>query len=1265
MQNVKTLRFTVLVGTVFSMAFLLPCETKAQAPVISSQPASQTNIVGAPVAFSVSATGTLPLSYQWLKNGVPLVSATNYSLVFSHVRMSDTAQYSVVASNSLGMAVSSNAQLTVNLPQAGDVDWSFTTPVMDGPISTMALQPDGRVLIGGPFTTVGGRNRSGVARLNGDGSLDRSFLEGRSGVDFQGDPRAVSAIAVQSDGKVLIGGAFDLVNGVIRNNLARLNPNGSLDQDFLSDTNVGGADGFVTALVLTTDQMIWIGGAFIYVNGDYAPGVTRLGSNGNLDPPPFTSYIGSQYIYTLKPLEDESIIIGGDLLWWLGYTTTPVGILKVNADGSLDTAFIQTPDDVYSIQVQADGKVLMGGNFNNLNSEPRNGIARLNVDGTLDVHFLDGLAGVEGGVKSLALQPDGRIVIGGEFTTVNGVAENYVARLNSDGNLDTSFLNGLPGIAPDFSGWAVDTVQMQADGYVLVGGSFTNVNGISLTNVARLYGTAATPPVITSVSQPGTNSVGGAVTLSVSAWGTGPLSFQWQKSGTNLMNGGRISGATNSSLTITNLQLTDTGDYSAVVSSDFGIAVSSNATLVVVFTQYTPAHPVVYNQPPMNGQLLVIYTNFVVTVTGGGTTFATNQYYPTLPVTGTDTGTLTVNIGPNSPTGSGWRFLGETIWRLSGSTVSNLLPDTYFVEFAPVSGWSPPASMAAQVFGGQDSLITANYLLAQSPPGSMLLPVPVPTNKINDLFDYSFGFNGQLMTDVGYGSGVAVQPNVVLTAAHLVFNDYTLSYASQAYWYFQREAGVFEPEPMPARGWYVLSGYASQRTNDLLSGLSPNQSSPQSRNFDVAALYFTSPVAGGGYAGYLPSDTVPNPWLTGNSLKMLVGYPVDGSQFGNAIVPGQMYQVGPQTNGFMLDTNAVNNQQVYTASWFLSYPGNSGGAMFVQFNGYYYPAAVYLGTLYSGNLPYASLVRGIDSSVVNLITNAATLGDAGTNNTGGGVITLIAGQASASNPAYVQVNLGPADAVSAGAGWRLQGDASYGTAANYTRAVTSGNAVIVFKPISGWNLPTNQSVSLTAGQLTRITASYSLAFLTDLAAGISGPATVAAANDFTYTLLITNLGSSAASSVTVTDSLPAGVVFVSASGGGTNKAGTVTWPALATLPNGGRTNYSLTVTAPEMGWLTNTLSVGSATADTNAANNTAKLVTQVIVTPPVLVANVANGIGISGTPGTRYRMEFRNSLSVGQWLPLQTNTIGASINYVLPWPPTNGSAGFYRAVWLP
>ncbi len=101
--------------------------------------------------------------------------------------------------------------------------------------------------------------------------------------------------------------------------------------------------------------------------------------------------------------------------------------------------------------------------------------------------------------------------------------------------------------------------------------------------------------------------------------------------------------------------------------------------------------------------------------------------------------------------------------------------------------------------------------------------------------------------------------------------------------HFQEEAGVFEPEPLPARGWYVLSGYAAQRTDDLpTSGYGVDESSPPSRELDVAALYFTSPAARGGYGGYLTSDAVPNPWLTGSNLKMLVGYPVDGSQFGEA-----------------------------------------------------------------------------------------------------------------------------------------------------------------------------------------------------------------------------------------------------------------------------------------------------------------------------------------------------------------------------------------------
>ncbi len=474
---------------------------------------------------------------------------------------------------------------------------------------------------------------------------------------------------------------------------------------------------------------------------------------------------------------------------------------------------------------------------------------------------------------------------------------------------------------------------------------------------------------------------------------------------------------------------------------------------------------------------LVIQTNFTVAVVNGATTSITNQYYPTLDDGSTNSiGSLTVEIGPNLVAGTGWRFLGESNWRAPGSTASNLQPDIYFIEFEPVTNYSKPSSQAVQVYAGLPTIISANYVLASSAPGGVLLPFPVPANEISDIADYPFGFNGQLQSDVGYGSGVAVQPNVVLTAAHMVFNDQTLGYVNQIFWYFRQETGVSAPEPQSARGWYVLSGYASQRTNDLLGGLGVDQSSPQSRNLDVAALYFLSPVAGGGSGGYLPSDASPNPWLTGNSSKMLVGYPVDGSEFGNSsIVPGEMYQTQPQPYPLALATDPVTDQEVYNANWFLSYPGNSGGPVYVQYNGYYYPAGVYLGTLYNGVTPYASAVRAIDSTVVNLITNAETLGDFGTNHTGGGVITIVANQAiNGNNPGYLEFQLGPSAAVTAGAGWKLSGDSAYGSASNYIRAVTSTNVTVLFNPISGWNSPANQAVAVLPNQITSYSVSYTV-----------------------------------------------------------------------------------------------------------------------------------------------------------------------------------------------
>jgi hypothetical protein len=545
-----------------------------------------------------------------------------------------------------------------------------------------------------------------------------------------------------------------------------------------------------------------------------------------------------------------------------------------------------------------------------------------------------------------------------------------------------------------------------------------------------------------------------------------------------------------------------------------------------VFAQYVPVNPVPYTQPPMNGEIVVILagvtngqwrfpwelgwrnsgqpaTNLVqgeypiefstvpgyltvplpgpVAVTNGATMFITNQYYPTIDYADmNDGGSLTVDIQPSPPAGAGWRFLGSTNNFYPPDSSTNLVAGTYLIEFAPVTGFSTPPNLSVQVVAGEPTVLQITYLLAQSPPGGVNLPAPVPPGSISDLADYPYGFNGQLESDVGYGSGVAVQTNVVLTAAHLVFNDQTLSYVSQAYWFYQEEAGVFEPDPLPARGWYVLSGYAAQRTNDLAGGLAPDESSPQSRNLDVAALYFLSPVANGGYGGYLPSDAVPNEWLSSTANKMLVGYPVDGSQFGVAnIVPGMMYETGPQRTPLALAADPVNDQQVYTATWLLSYPGNSSGPFYVQFNGYYYPAGVYLGTLYNGIVPHASAIRAIDSNVVNMIALAAALGDNGTNNSGGGVITVSVGNnINSLNPASLAVTL-PQAAYLAGGAWDFvdQPDGDYSRANPSAQVVNSpGTYYVQFKQIPGWNVPANnQTVTLVAQQLVTITGLYTLA----------------------------------------------------------------------------------------------------------------------------------------------------------------------------------------------
>src|SRR5450432_2593792 len=173
---------------------------------------------------------------------------------------------------------------------------------------------------------------------------------------------------------------------------------------------------------------------------------------------------------------DGKIIVGGFFTTLGGGgtgTTTRNFIGRLNADGTLDTSFDPGADNlVRTLAVQADGRILVGGDFSTLGgggtgTTTRNHIGRLNPDGTLDTSFDPGANGT---VRALAVQADGKILVGGDFTTLGGggtgtTTRNFIGRLNPDGTIDTSFDPGADNI--------VRTVAVQTDGKALVGGDFT------------------------------------------------------------------------------------------------------------------------------------------------------------------------------------------------------------------------------------------------------------------------------------------------------------------------------------------------------------------------------------------------------------------------------------------------------------------------------------------------------------------------------------------------------------------------------------------------------------------------------------------------------------------------------------------------------------------------------------------------------------------------------------------------------------------------
>lgn len=386
----------------------------------------------------------------------------------------------------------------------GGADSSFNA-VVGSYIGTVALQSDGKVFIGGNFTTVNGTDRRNIARLNTDGTLDGSFHSGEAGNGFH------TSLALQPDGKVLLGDAFTFVDGTNRYGKIRLNADGSSDGSFVSDTfpsdlgmlytNFMAGGALVAPPVRQSDGKMIFGGAKIYVEcGDNCAYYTsrfvnRFNANGSFDAnfEPITAYdywIGYDSVVALALQPDGKIIVGGD---FNSLGTDLNGLARLNTNGTLDASFAPATGEgafISSVAVQPDGKVLIAGYFGNVNGTFPRGIARLNANGSFDNSFNTIITDTSGDpyhFPVLALQPDGKILIGGSFTDVNGTNLTSIARLNANGSLDGSFNPGT------VTSGRVNGIALQPNGDMLISGDFLSINGVVRPYVARLYGDSVAP----------------------------------------------------------------------------------------------------------------------------------------------------------------------------------------------------------------------------------------------------------------------------------------------------------------------------------------------------------------------------------------------------------------------------------------------------------------------------------------------------------------------------------------------------------------------------------------------------------------------------------------------------------------------------------------------------------------------------------------------------------------------------------------------------
>ena len=410
----------------------------------------------------------------------------------------------------------------VRLNTDGSYDTAFNTNVGTGPASDpiireICVQPDGKIILVGQFTSFNGTTANGIIRLNSDGTIDSCPLPSSSPSvtptisltrtpsisitpsislsrtpsitpspsyiplmcfsDFDG---AVYEITSYPNNELLIGGNFNTYSGNSSYGLVKILNDGYFDNTFISIFSGNQLTHALRSINFQSDGKIIIGGTVFYDSETTSKEIYRLNSDGTYDS---TFNTGTGFTFYLKNMiieSDDKILAYGAFTSYSGIPTNRIA--RLNSDGTYDSTFnVGTGFNsvVFDIKKQSDEKLIVVGLFTSYSGIPINRIVRLNSDFTYDSTFNVG-TGFNNTVRKIKIQADNKILIVGSFTSYSGVTANRIIRLNDDGSIDTTFNTGS-----GFNSASYD-INLQSSGKIIIGGTFNTYSGQPVTNLIRL-----------------------------------------------------------------------------------------------------------------------------------------------------------------------------------------------------------------------------------------------------------------------------------------------------------------------------------------------------------------------------------------------------------------------------------------------------------------------------------------------------------------------------------------------------------------------------------------------------------------------------------------------------------------------------------------------------------------------------------------------------------------------------------------------------------